>query len=180
MNSASMAGRAHLNLCPVNVSGEPISGHVQRSFDVVGGHRDDGLTISNLSLVAARKERPFYPFLFFIRDVQHHGARVVIHSGDFGGVFENGEFPAILFARFNDLSVNVGADGKDHFGVSTRDGSADSTELITEPESIPTRTGVGAIVIGTNLRTVISKRLAFVDINTFFGIAGIDHKSSIA
>ena len=169
-----------MNLCPVNVSREPIRGHVQRPSDVVGGHGDDGLTISNLSLVAARKERPLYPFLFFIRDVQHHGARVVIHPGDFSGVFENGKFAAILFAGFNDLSVDVGAYGKDHFGVSTRDGSTDSTKLIAEPESVPTRTGVGAIVIGANLRAVISEGLAFVDIDTFFGVAGIDYKSSVA
>jgi len=130
--------------------------------------------------VATRKVRPFYPFLFFIRNIQHHSARVVINSGDFGGIFENWEFSAILFARFNDLSMNVGAYRKDHFGVSTGSGSTNSTELITEPETVPTGARVGAIVIGTNLRTVISKRLAFVNINTFFGIAWIDYESSIA
>ena len=76
--------------------------------------------------------------------------------------------------------MDVGTGAEDDLGVPTPHGSANPAEMVIELEAFSARTSIGSVVVGANLRTIISESLAFIHINAFLGIIGVDDVASIA
>ena len=75
--------------------------------------------------------------------------------------------------------MDVGTGAEDDLGVPTPHSSANPAEMVIELEAFSARTSIGSVVVGANLRTIISERLAFIHINALLGIIGVDDVASI-